>query len=80
MNNEHKKRLKAFIEGFFITIAAFFIFEWGIETGKEEENKRIFDCFTHPQYSGFAWVDGSDYFTCSHTIKNGKVTYKHKKG
>lgn len=48
--------------------------------GKIHENKRIFACFTHPHYSGFAWVEGSDYFTCSHTIEKGTVIYKHKKG
>jgi hypothetical protein len=70
------KLVDAFLmSGVFVYLA----FLCGAKIGMEKENTRIYNCYMAKDFSGFAWVDDSKYFTCSADIRKGKVYYTREK-
>jgi hypothetical protein len=56
------------------------LFGAGHYIGGASENKRMMDCYMAKDFSGFAWIDESEYFTCSADIRKGRVKYINNKG
>jgi hypothetical protein len=64
---------------FLFGVALSVSYDAGQDNGREYENKRIYNCYMAKDFSGFAWVDDSKYFTCSADIRKGKVYYTREK-